>query len=149
MVLMHVVQARHEHGVRLPLLPLRDEELEDVLARRREGADLEAVHDQILLRDADRLGGLAYFALEGVGRKALRERLRGDGKREVPHLGPALDEPRHGPTAAELTVVGVGGKNERAFPALDHAVASSPPWPAASAASARSPHVIGSSKSAS
>ena len=44
MVLVDVVMRGHEDDLRLPLVPERDEELEDVLAALREGADVEVVN---------------------------------------------------------------------------------------------------------
>ena len=120
-VLVDVVEARLEDGIRLPLLPEGDQQLEDVLAALGERAHLEVVHRQLRLGDAELGGRLAHLARQRVGREAFRERLRRDRERDVPHLGAALDEARHRPAAAELAVVGVRREDEHLLPGLDHA----------------------------
>src|SRR5262245_22801914 len=161
MVLMDVVQARLEDDVRLPLLPHRDEELEDVLPVLRERSHVEVVHSQTLLGDAELRRRLAHLARERVRRKALRQRARRDRERDVSHLAAGVDKPRHRAAAAELAVVGVRREDDRALPLLDQTGTASRASTggaggaglalrgAASAISPTRPQVVGSSKKAS
>ena len=123
-ILVHVAEAGLEDGVRAPLLPEVDQELEDVLPALGKGTHLEVVHGQVRLRDAELCGRLPHLARERVGRKALGQRLRGDREGDVAHLRAGLDEARHRATAAELAVVGVRSEHERALESLDHARAA-------------------------
>src|SRR4029077_6662605 len=150
--------------VRLPLLPQRHEELEDVLPPLREGANVEVVHRERLGRDPELGGRLAHLACERVGREAGRQRAGCDREGHVANVAARLDEPRHGPPAPELAVVGVRREDERRLPALDHRAiisgtgSSAVPTGsgrgartrlgAASATSPINPHVVGSSKTA-
>src|SRR4029079_2027443 len=52
-ILMDVVQRGLEDDVRLPFLPERDKRLEDVLPMLWERADVEVVHGQVRLGDAE------------------------------------------------------------------------------------------------
>ena len=160
-ILVDVVEDRLEDDVRLPLLPQRDERLEDVLAVLGERAHVEVVHGQPVLRNAELGRRLAHLARQRVGRKAVRQRARRDRERDVPHLGAAFDQPRHRAAAAELAVVGVRSQHERPLPLLDQTgtasfgstAARSPRGTGtrsgdASATSPKSIHVVGSSKNA-
>ena len=120
MILVDVVVGRLEDDVRLPLLPERDEQLEDVLPVLREGADVEVVHRQVRLGDPELGRRLAHLAGQGVGREARRERAGRDRERDVAHLAAGLDEARRRAAAAELAVVGVRGEDERSLPGVDH-----------------------------
>ena len=70
--------------------------------------------------DAELARRLAHLARERVRLEARRQRARRDRERDVAHLAPALDEPRHRPAAAELAVVRVRREHERLLPGLDH-----------------------------
>src|SRR5438034_10851725 len=61
MVLMDVVEARHEDRIGLPFLSECDEELENVLPVLGERADLEVVKDEAVFRDADLGCSLPHF----------------------------------------------------------------------------------------
>jgi hypothetical protein len=145
-ILVDVVVGGLEDGVWSQLLPERHEQLEDVLPPLGEGAHVEVVHRQLRRGDPELGGGLAVLARERVGREALRQRARRDRERDVVDLDPGVDEARHGAAAAELAVVGVRREHEHAPPDVDHALSSR--RVAARAATPKSAHVIGSSKSA-
>ncbi len=119
-VLVDVVVRWLEDDLRLPLVPERDEELEDVLAALREGADVEVVNGQRLLGDAELGRRLADLAGKRVGLEPGWERARRDRERDVAHLAARVDEPGHRPAAAELAVVGVRREHERALEAGEH-----------------------------
>ena len=120
-VLVNVVQARLEHRVGTPLFPQAHEQLENVLAVLREGADVEVVHDQVLRSDPELGGRLANLTGERVRRKAFGKGARRDGEGHIAHFGTVLDEARHRAAGAELPVVGVRGEHEHALPGADHA----------------------------
>ena len=159
-ILVHVVERRHEDDLRLPLLPQPDEQLEDVLPVLRERAHVEVVHRQLLRRDAELGRRLAHLARERVRREAVRQRPRGDRERDVAHLAARVDEPRHRAAAAELAVVGVRRQHERPLPGLDQTgtasfaatgarcSAAGTRSGSASTASPKRAQVIGSSKNA-
>ena len=111
---------RLEDDVRLPFLPQRDEELEDVLPALGERSDVEVVDGELFLRDAELARRLAHLARQRVRLEAGRKRARRDRERDVAHLAAAIDEPRHRPAAAELAVVRVRREHERFLPGLDH-----------------------------
>jgi hypothetical protein len=67
--LVDVVQARLEDDIRAPVLPERDEQLEDLLPPLRERADVEVVHVERRLRNAELRGRLADLARERVRRE--------------------------------------------------------------------------------
>ena len=70
-VLVDVREARLQHGVRPPLLPQRDEELEDLLAMLGERSDVEVVHDETLGGDVELGCRFTDLAGERVRRKPL------------------------------------------------------------------------------
>ena len=84
------MRRRLEDDVRPPLLPERDQQLEDVLAAIGERAHVEVVHGQVRLGDAELGGRLAHLARERVGREARaaatasRSRTRRSGPRSPP-----------------------------------------------------------------
>ena len=120
-ILVDVVVRRLENGVRSQLLPQADQQLEDVLPPFRERADVEVVNAELRLRKPELGRRLAHLARERVGLETLRERAGRDRERDVVHLDPRLDEPRHRAAAAELAVVGMRREHEHALPALDQA----------------------------
>ena len=67
-----VVHARLQHGVRLPLLPERDQQLEDLLAMLRKRPHLEVVHGEARFGDAELSRRVAHLARERVRRKSVR-----------------------------------------------------------------------------
>ena len=126
-ILVDVVQRRLEDDVRLPLVPERDQELEDLLAVLRERAHVEVVHGEVIAGDAELGGRGGDLVPERVGREALGQRAGRDRERDVAHLGALLDEPRHRAAAAELAVVGVRREHERPLPARRSCALHLPP----------------------
>ena len=68
------IERRHEDAVGGEVALQHDHLLEDVLADRREGADLEVVDEQVRLGDAQDRGGLADLVLEDVAGELRRHR---------------------------------------------------------------------------
>ena len=151
MILMNIAQTRHQHHVRRPLVAQLDEQLQNLLTVLGKGSDLEVVHAQLRLRDAEPGRRLLDLVRERVRREAFRERLGGDRERDVAHLSASVDESRHRPARAELAVICVRREHENPLPAFDHrAVALSQTCRLASASAIRpsAAHIIGSSKNA-
>src|SRR4029077_7724784 len=91
MVWVDVVEARLEDDVRLPLLPQRDEQLEDVLPPFGKGADVEVVHRQRLGWDPQLGRRLGHLARERVGWEARRQRAGRDREGDVADVAAGLD----------------------------------------------------------
>jgi hypothetical protein len=119
-ILVHVVVRRLEDDLRLPLLPERDEELEEVLPALGKRPDVEVVNRESRLRDPELGRRLADLAGKRVRLEPRRERTRRDREGDVPHLAAGLGEARHRAAAAELAVVRVRRQHERAPEPIDH-----------------------------
>jgi hypothetical protein len=152
-VLVDVVVRRLEDRVGPQLLPQPNEQLEQVLPVLWERPDVEVVHRELRVGDAEHSRRLAHLARERVRRETRRQRARRDRERDVVHLHARLHEARHRAAAAELAVVGVRGEHEHSLPRLDHAgtTPASSSWARRVSASAPNPssaQLAGSSKKA-